>query len=161
MCVLPGRNPNPHKKVTFPHDEARLIPADVEILLNQSMTVGSVVSLIEGKYAELKCMSSDSNAVIRWQKADDHAFLINDPKLTVQSVQRSDAGEYRCIVGLSSGNETAQTVTINVLCKYTAWQLQLSSICITFIVKLQCLKHDFSTKFDTMHPRFDCLHTNL
>ena len=137
---------SPPEEFTFPHDESRLIPAGVEILLNHSVTVGNVVSLIEGNYAELKCMSSDSNAVIRWQKTGDPAFLINDPKLAMQSVQRSHAGEYTCIVKLSTGKEAEQTVTVNVLCKYTGWQY-LRSICTAVTVKIQCLKHNFSVFF--------------
>ena len=103
--------------VTFPCDEIHLLSAEVEVLLNNSVTVGSVVSLIEGTSVELNCTHPVSNASIRWQKVGDSAFVTNEPTLTLQKIQRSSAGEYRCVVDLSTGKEAEKTLTVNVLCK--------------------------------------------
>ena len=73
------------------------------------------MGLIEGTAAELKCTSSDSSTSIKWQKVGDPAFVTNDEKLTVQNIRRSNAGEYRCVVNLSTGKANERIVTVNVL----------------------------------------------
>ncbi|VDI52515.1 Hypothetical predicted protein [Mytilus galloprovincialis] len=92
------------------------------------------VNITEDGTLLLQCnytSSDDINTYITWKytsNGHNKYFLPSSKSLKIEHIKRTDADEYTCVVSNSAGKAN-DTVTVNVVCKYT------DGICITSLSK--------------------------
>ena len=75
--------------------------------------------MVEGDNVNITCrLVSDGTPVVIWLKDDIPVETVRDVVLVIESVNRSQSGNYACFSVSHDENKTSAITAVNVLCEY-------------------------------------------
>ena len=89
----------------------------VLILYSDSRNI--TMEVVEGHNVNITCrLVFDGTPFVIWLKDDIPVQTVRDVVLVIESVNRSQSGNYACLSMSHNENETSAITAVNVLCEY-------------------------------------------